>query len=353
MGSSQTPDRLYQYAANYSFDDFECAFAALASTASRQELGEAYLMRAQIKLLAADESLVDDLGAAAGPGPSLYPCLGSHWPADSPNRFNVFPTAPGALSRFLAVLPQAAEELGRRFGEEGSNFARGIQNELLYFLGRFDEALTLATQQQNSGPGGCTGAILSQCVQFRCHLATGHSQEAEQCMLEMIRLSRAWPRCLAPYEAIRQWANLTTGWNGDTPRFHNSPGGAVQPVLEDLLNAIRQGFSRMTPLEAPFVAYAQKQYENAYTLRQYYMDLFNAMYWFQAGDMEQAEAYFLRISQIAAASGIFLPIVECGGHVLPLLRHIENSGAACPRGWLAMVQTLAAQYEKTIDAYRD
>lgn len=124
-------------------------------------------------------------------------------------------------------------------------------------------------------------------------------------------------------------------------------------MLEDRLNAIRMGFSHITPLEAPFVAYAESRYENVYTLRRYYMDLFNAMYWFQAGDGAQADAFFLRVCRDAAASGIFLPFVECGGHVLPLLRHMASSGAACPPGWLDRVSSLAAQYEKTIDEYRD
>lgn len=233
MGSSQELDQLFQYAENHAFDAFERAFAALAPTASRQELREAYLMRAQIKLFAADETLVDDLDAAAdaadGNGPSRFPCLGALWPCDSPNRFNVFPAAPGALMRFLAVLPRAAEELGRWFGAAGRAVAGGVQSELLYFLGRFDEAFALAAQQENIGPDNCMGAILSQCVQFRCHLATGRPREAEQCMLEMIRLSRAWPRCLAPYEAIRQWANLTTGWRGIPPASTTAPAARTSP----------------------------------------------------------------------------------------------------------------------------
>lgn len=347
MGSRESLEMLYQCAVEYRFDAFAELFAELAPALP----AEAYLMRAQIKLFVADATLLDDLDQA-GQGVSLqFPCLNNHWIADSANRFVVFNPAPHALQRFLRQLPRAERELTHWYGETGGSMVRQMQSGILYFLGEFSEAIRLA-EQQDTKPENKTDAILAQCVRFRCYLALGCKDRAEEAMLEMIRISKKHPECQRSYQAIRGWANLTTGWSGDTPRFCDDHSGNMLPVFEDRLEAIRQGVSRMSPMERPFVEYAARGCEEVYTMRQYYMDIFHALYWFQAGDCERMESNFLRAYRIALASGLTTPFVEYGEQIAPLFQHILHSGIACSHDWLAAILSLAEQYEENLDAYR-
>ena len=45
------------------------------------------------------------------------------------------------------------------------------------------------------------------------------------------------------------------------------------------------------------------------------MDMCHAMYWFQADDYRQTRTYFSKLYHIALASGVSMPLVECGEHI--------------------------------------
>ena len=354
MTVKQDLELLFQYACEYKFNEFDQLLGELEAGPSTGEFWEAYLMRAQIKLSAADETVGDDLESIAEISESpKFPRLGDIWPADVPNRFIVFSKAPGALRGFLHRLPQVRKEMGRWYGKQGGTAAGQIQGEIHYFLGEIDKALDLAEEQQRSWAGNKLDAIFDQCLRFRCCLALGKPRQAEEHILEMIKSSRSYPECQAVYQAFRVWANLTTSWNGDAPRFYYGADGGKKPVLDDRLEGIRAGNASTTPLEEPFVRYAEQSYENSYTIRQYYMDLFHAMYWHEAGDRHQTESYFRELHQIAVDSGVCMPMVECGGQITPLLRHVKNSGWGCSPQWLDRIISLAEQYEKNLNAYND
>lgn len=345
--------RLYQHAASHRFDEFDALFSQLASAFPPDALREAYLMRAQIKLFTSDLTFQGDLDAAErGEGRPLFPCLDTQWRHDAPNRFVVFPSAPGALRTFLQSLPQAGERMGRWYGSKGRAAVRQIHGEIHYFLGETGAALALANEQYRTEGNTNTNAILTQYLRFRCNLALGQPGKAEQSMLDVIRLSKVYPECVASYQAFRGWASLTTSWNGDSPRFYHDASGKRQPVLEDRLEGIRMGVARITPLEGPFVAYARRSYEGAYTMRQYYMDLFHAMYWLPVGEHKQTETFFLRVYAVALASGVNFPFVECGEQILPLLQYIRESGLDCSADWLDEISANARQYEEKIYAYQ-
>lgn len=353
MNGSQGLELLFQYAGEYRFADFTGLLRVLEASLPLEEFWEAYLMRAQIKLYAVDETILSDLEKISHfSGPPQFPRLSDIWRNDSPNRFIVFPKAPGVLAGFLALLPQVRQQLSRWYGQAGEFAARLVQAEIRYFLGDIRPALDLVEEQHRSGLKNNIEAILTQCLRFRCYLALSCPRPAEECMLDMIRLSQAHPECLATYRALRGWANLTTNWNGDTRRFYNDPDGKRVPVLDDRLEDVRMGSARTTPLEEPFLSYAVMTYENAYAIRQFYMDLLHAMYWFQAGDQQQAESYFLKLYRISAASGLIMPIVECGDHITPLLRYVKDSGWDCCPLWLDRVIERAGQYEKSLNAYQ-
>ena len=273
--------------------------------------------------------------------------------ADAPNRFIVFPKTPGDLHIFLQTLPQIQEELGKQYGEQGRMAARRITCEISYFLGHTEEALAFAMEHGSIKSSSSMDTVLSLCLLFRCCLAMGLPQKAEECMLELIRSAQADPKCLPAYRALRIWANLTTGWSGETPRFYDTPDGKRLPVLDDRLKSIRMGAARTTPLEEPFVSYAERRYKGAYAVRQYYMDLFHAMYWFQMGEHKQAEFYFFNLYSVASTSGLLMPFVECGRQIAPLLRHMRSVAAPHAQDWIAGVLAHAEQYEKNLDTYRD
>ena len=353
MGESRGLETLFQYAREYRFNDFAELLQELEANRPTADYWEAYLMRAQIKLYATDATVGDDLEMIARfSGPPKFPLLGGLWPCDAPNRFIVFSKTPGALRGFLQNLPGVRRQLSRWYGERGDIAVRQVQGDIHYFLGEIQSALDLAEEQHRAGLKSNTDALLNQSLRFRCHLAMRAPRKAEECMLDMIRLSRANPECLAPYQALRGWANLTTNWNGDSPRFYDDPSGRRMPVLEDRLAGIRMGCAQTTPLEAPFVEYAERGDENAYAVRQYYMDLFHAMYWFQAGDRPQTERYFRKVYQVSLDTGFFMPLVECGEQITPLLRYVKDSGWGCSPEWLDEVADRAGEYEKSLTAYQ-
>lgn len=354
MNGTEGLELLFQHASEYEFDSFDKLFSELKPALPEEAFWEAYLMRAQIKLHATDATVACDLQKAALIGGTpKYPCLFDRWPVDAPNRFIVFPKTPGDLHGFLQALPQVQEELGKWYGEQGRIAVRQIACEINYFLGHIDKALAFAIEQGSAQSPSPTDTTLSLCLLFRCYLAMGLSQKAGDCMLELIRSSQANPKCMLTYTAHRGWANLTTGWSGETPRFYKTPDGEQLPVLDDRLKSIRMGAARTTPLEEPFVNYAEHSYEGAYAVRQYYMDLFHAMYWFQMGDLQQAEFYFFNLYRVASMSGLLMPIVECGRQVVPLLQHMKRVAAPHERDWIAEILAHAMQYEKSLDGYRN
>lgn len=352
MDQKKRLESLFSCAAEYRFR----AFASLFSKLEANPAGvppEAYLLRAQIKLFAADESCADDLAKAGSAGADpVHPCLGGIWMADCPNRIVVFSKAPGALERFLDALPHTGALLEGWYGEAGRSMASQIQSEILYYAGRFEEAVSLAETQLRPGRADETNTLLALCNLYRCHLATGKPDKAEQCMLDMITFTSTHPKYLDQYRIIREWANLTTGWSGDTPRFASGVRGETVPVLEDRLEAIRHGMSSQSPLEAPFTAYAQGGYADAYPLRQYYMDVFNAVYWFQTGDIPQSETFFKSAHEVAVNSGLIMPIVEYGIQIIPLLEHALQNGIVHSEKWAGRISDLAHQYEENLGIYR-
>jgi len=180
-------------------------------------------------------------------------------------------------------------------------------------------------------------------------LALIQPEKAHECMFDIIRHSKAYPECVEIYTAFRQWANLTTGWSGDSPRFYEDEDGKKQPVLADRMEGIKLGTARDTPIESLFLEYAQKSYDGAYKIREYCVNLFHAMYWLSIDDRRQVESYFQKVYEIMITSGLLMPIIECGEQVLPLLKYMQQRDAnLC----LDNLMSRAAHYEEALKQYR-
>lgn len=351
MKCRENIELLFQYGIEYRFEEFEKLFSKLEKCLPYHEFWEAYLMRAQIKLYASDSSAIDDLiKVEQHDGIVCFPLFSTIWKADYVNRFSIFPQTHGALKYFLQSLECIREKIFRWYGEQGTLFVRQLQCDIYYFTGKLNESLNLANLQQQSEFKTPIDTMFLLIVQYRCNLALGNIQRAEEYMLELIRCSKANPECVDIYKSFRLWAIATTSWNGDSPRFFEDNDGTRKPLLKDRLESIKKGIARTTPIETPCVEYAERAYEGAYTLKQYYMDWFHAIYWFSVDDYRQAESYFAKAYKMAQASGLIMPIIECGEQIIPLYRYIQNSNINCSQAWLEDVITRAEHYENSLNS---
>ena len=352
MDSKETMKQLYQHAVNYNFQTFHQLLLASEAFLPAASLREAYLLRGQMKLYAADGSFLEDLEKAGAQPAPPYACLNDKWQPDTPNRLAVFKNTAGGLARFLEKLGEGEERLDSSLGIAGRGMVWQLRSEIFYFSGRIDEAMAIAERQQYISPVNPTATILAQCTMFRCYLAKGVPDKAQEHMLNMIRLAKTYPECVLTYQSIRRWASATTGWSGDNPRFHTTPQGETTSVLDDRVHTIREGYSRFSPLEEAFVDYGRNNYPRACAMRRYYMEIFNAVFWMETGDSFQAEEHFLRAYRTAVNSGMIMPFVEYGAHLLPLLEHISKSKLECSTEWIDDIASQAEQYEKSLSGYR-
>jgi len=353
MKNDQNIEALFQYASEYRFHEFDTLFSAIETDSSPDEFYEAYLMRAQIKLYTTDLTILDDLSRAENAvGKPQFPMLKSKWKGDSPNRFIVFPSAPGALKAFLDSLPQIREKLTFWYGEQGQIAARQIEYEINYFMGNTKKARALAEEQYASKATNNIDVIWALIIQYRCNLALAEPKTTEQNMFDIIRCSKAFPECVDIYKAFRSWVNLTTSWNGDSLRFYEDESGQKQPIFKDRLEGIKMGNGRTTFSETPFVEYAERSYDGALMLRNLYMMVFNAMYWISMNDCKQGESYFIKTYEIMQASDIVMPFIESGEHVMPLMKYVKDKAIPCSPDWLENITARAIQYEECLRIYR-
>ena len=349
MKTDKNMKLLYQYAHGYNFSEFELLFRKMEPETPSEVFWEAYLMRAQLKLYTTDLTMLDDFAKAAeGHGMSQFPPLVNNWKSDGLNHFVVFPKTHGHLKKFVSLLPTVREKLSCWYGSQTDIVLMQLQSEILYFIGDIEKALPLAELQRTIS-GTHIDAILALILKFRCYLALMQTKKAEQCMFDIIRHSKTYPECVGIYREFRCWANLTTGWCGDSPRFCEDEHGKKRPVLQDRLEGIRLGIAKNSTNESHIIEYAKNNYKDIYTMREYYMDWFHAMYWLSVDDTKQTEVYFHKIYEVTVASGIVMPIIECGAQSLPVLEYIKSIASELP---LDEFKHRSAHYENCLNAYR-
>lgn len=333
----------------------------LISTATGEELGEVYLHRAQLKLFTADATIAEDLQSAERllpNGSGITSFLDDFAPMD-PNAFLMFGPEPGSIAAFLDAMRLGAPILRRLCGETGYQITRQIESEILYFSGRIREALSIAEplHAQLRADGKHLLSMMAAYVLVRCYLSMGKASKIERVMAEIIGTvkSKNSAECSKMYQTIRSWMNLTTGWSGDTPRYHITPEGAVFPALEDRMAAMETGIAELGPTEAPFADYARIICPSVCTMRQLYAEIFNMMAQFRFGLRSTAEGIFHSISPKAQGNGMIMPFAEYGKQIVPLFenilkegRHVEHSAE-----WVKSLMANACQYEENLSRYRD
>lgn len=341
--------------------DLQAVFAGIEKAKAllqEEDLGELYYLRAQIKLLILDPTMLRDLERATAlrrPGQSYNSFFTVYEPAEA-NGFILFSPAKGSIIRFKAALYEAYG-LFDSINREDTLIAKQVECEIHYFTAQFDWAIALAEKlyENHASNGRHAYAIWAAYVLLRCYLAMGMADEAEEFIMRIIRQVRDSNKnnCLKMYETIRSWLNLTTGWSGDTPRYHVTPSGAAFPALEDRIEAIEHGISALGQTELPFVELARQREKDIYTMREMYMGVFDAMSAFKGGDHGLADETIYGVYEKSCDSGIAMPFVEYGGQLAPVLGYLrQNSAERYPEKWLGHLEELAAQYERGLVRFR-
>lgn len=360
--SSTTPHEriahLYDHARNFRLTEYRQLSEQLTETLRGADLGEVYLLRAQLKLFTCDETLLDDLTAADEllQGASRIPPFFDTFEPLSPNTFFMFPPTEGGVARFQKALRDAHDLLDKYCGARGVEMSEQVESEILYFTGRIVEAIALSepmferfAQEKNYAMAIPAGYTL-----LRCCMATG--RDTYPVISAIFKWSRDYPESCCPsmYKVIRSWANVTTGWSGDTPRYHTMPTGGILPALEDRIDAIEHGIAELTTTEIPFAEMRRADGAAFCTMRELYVDVFKMMVDFKFHALKGAEHAFRAFYTTSRNTGLIMPIVEYGHQIVPLLESVleADAGKEYDAQWIENLIDLSSRYEKRLRRFR-
>lgn len=350
--------RMREYAAHFQIEEFFALGGQLLSSLEGSDLGEVYSLLAQAKLFLCDATLEEDLQNADRLHPDASPT--SPFFADcattSPNTFFLIPLGDKAFTRFAGALRAAQPLFQKHCGDIGYRMNRQIESEIRYYWGQLDEAIALAEPLYYAAieQEDLTMAIHAGYTLIRCYLAKGET--IFPIISRIIEWARAYPgtHYAAMYEVIRQWANATTGWSGDTPRYHTTPMGTIMPVLDDRVDAIVQGIGEPASSEKPFDEFLRGQGTSHLNMRGFYVEIFNAMTRYKFSTRAMAEEAFYASYQISLETGLIMPFVEYGLQIVPLLEYIldEDLLYKYDEGWVRRIIDYATRYEENLQWFR-
>lgn len=350
---------LYEMARELRLDEFHTRSQQLLPQLSGGDLGELLCMRAQLKLLCSDASFAQDLSEAAAllpAGPVCRPLLDSLVFQD-PNSFIAFGRQAGSVAAFLAALREAHPVLCSLCTEAGAAMGRQIESEILYFMGDFEGAMEIAVplHRRYLEADRYDRATMAAYTLLRCYLATREARKFEDILTGIVTWAKREPMSLdgSMYRTIRTWVNLTTGWGGDTVRYHVTPSYEVFPVLEDRTEAMLNGIADLGPTETPFVRYAELNNPSVVTMRRFYADIYKMMLLFREGDREGALKQFEGLYAALAGNRMFMPFAEYGGQIVPLLFYARRQQPGqMDNAVMDALFTAAQRYEEGLVEYR-
>lgn len=351
-------ERLLRLAGDLRLQEYLELFQRLEAEAEGCDRGEALLSRAQVKLLCADPTFPQDLIAARVllPSGSRYAPLLKTYAFSEPNSFVVFSATAGSVRQYLDALDASFGLLEELCGKEGLELGRQMQSEILYFSGRFDEALSIVESMSAWGGEPYDRAMMAHYARLRCSLAIGDMAAMEDSLERMIRLTKGRFSSLdsSIYQTIRSWVNLTTGWSGDTPRYTITPEMNIFPALEDRAEAIRKGIHRLGSSEAPFAEYARLTRRNVRTMRDLYIDIYNMLLMYKYSDHEKALELFDTIYPCARGNEMIMPFAEYGKQIVPFLEHaMETKPGIYEKEWMKGLISVSERYEISLSRHRN
>lgn len=345
---------LYELAVKLKLETFDELFDEIVKEFDFTDVWEVYLIRAQLKIYISDSSFINDLLKVIDiKEKPNYPLLNTKWKMDSSNQYSISHMSNNDLLEFKKILSESISIMEKFYGVYGINTILELLCEINYFQSNFDEAKGLLKTIEDSNSLRLIDELFFYFMSYRVNLASGDWKVAEKSMLEVIRLSQKYPVCQQAYQQFKGWAVLTTNWSGDSDRFIINKEGEKVANLEDRLVAIKDGVDKLSEREYALYNYAILHFDDVYTQRMFYMDIFNAMFWFVSGDPTSALSFFDRAYTFSQATDQILPFVEYGEHILPLLEYIKNNHSEYSDKWLLKTESLAIQYENSLQAYRD
>lgn len=323
-------------------------------------VGEACLLRAQLKLLTADATMAEDFLRAEKllPNGSEYELFWDTYAFTAPNSFLLFPKEPDSLQKFLEALRKSRSYVPGLCGDVGSFMIRQIESEILYYMGMFSEALAIAGELRDTLErcARYDRRMLTEHVRLRCHLALGDALSAQKTIQQMIAYTESECASLGHiiYQTARAWVNLTTGWAGDTPRYYTSPTQKQYPIYEDRMEAMQWGIAELQETEIPLVEYARLSLSGIYTLRNLYAEVFEALLAFKYNDCERADAIFFPIYVATKSNKMVMPFAEYGKQIIPFLEYlIEKKPGRYNEAWMSELMRASENYEQMLGKYRD
>lgn len=318
--------------------------------------GELYLLRAQLKLLLGDSSMLEDCIEAQKllPKSVQYESLFATMEFKFNNCFICFCTNKARFQKQLSVIDQLQPMLENLTGIYGTYFCAQIKGEILYYCGKYQEAISIIEPSYLyfKNQHDSIHAMLAGHVLLRCYLAQGYHEKARRIVSSLFLWSKEGNNQMSIYQSIRMWLNLTTGWSGDNPRYHITPDGATIPFLEDRILAIRKGMSKPHPDENALIQLSQNwQYQN-YSMVNYYVQIYHIVVSYYSSLQTIHELALPEILSIAHNTGIVQPIIEYGAHIIPLLTDAFKE-QLYDKVYLTDIIHQANKYEKCLCQYRE
>ena len=325
-------------------------------TLAGEILGELYFMRAQIKLFYSDETLLEDLKMAGKllPNGNKRPSMGTRFRTDTPNLFTIFYPEGGSLSRFKLSLHKSLPLLQKFGGDVAVRLAKLCEAEIIYFTGNFEKALAIAEPvcREATKDSAHYVSIMGGFILVRCYIALGDAEKLEAAMAQLIRYSKilSRPDYRELYAKIMGWVNCTTGWMGETPRYHITPSGVRLSVLSDRILVMNEKINAHGIFESALYRAAKHTYPEAVSMKDLYARIYEAMVQFNLGKKEQAAAIFYEVYMLTQKNRVIMPFVEYGAQILPLLQYSlsRKDSARFARRWSDKLNQMATQYEAAL-----
>lgn len=340
---------------NLLFDEVDFSDEAFAEF-DEISRGELYLIHSQLKLFLFDATMLDDMEIARKllPRGTMVDSLFHTMKFSSPNMLMHIPTTEDEFQRFWSALEQMQYLLAEHTGSYGYYLCAIFKAEILYFTGRYRASLSLVEPIARALrlQGDTLQATLAYYTLIRCHLALGMPAEARMGISCVVNWAKEGPLQHEAYSIIRSWLNVTTGWSGDSPRYHIVPDGTIVPVFEDRTVAIQQGICQLCGSEADFGKLAAQFGTTLFNVRELYMKVYQVVVSYQTATQPLSETNLPEVFQIVRDTGMIQTIIDYGKQIVPTLTAALAQGIFDSE-WLSEMIERANEFEQYICAFRD
>lgn len=348
-------DRCWGFCVNGEFDEFERLFeqARVDRGLAPRELAALYFIRGGYKVHFCDVTLLQDFQEAdrllteplrlstnyeyLGPDPMLLRRIRPH--ASSLYEYRV------AVERSTKILGRIVDSPGIRM------IGPIITSEIYYMLGKVENAVALATPIFYAAETRRIYhmAAYSAFVMLRCAVVQGNQEWFMGIWNSLNQMFKPRPEYQELYGLVTGWVNAVTGYLGKTPRYTVLPNGLEIPNI-DARTAYRMEQKRINQIgEMPDPVPSGEN--PLIPLHDAETHLYHAMMMFKHCEPDEAVRHFRLAHAITRENRIYMPYVEYGEQIIPLLRHAMKCGVIS-RPNMDKLIAMCEDYEKTLRLIR-